>query len=75
MYIKYQSICQHTWVKDNEVLKFQRTSAKHFNVKNQIKSMFATICNTYCIIQCKIPMICLINSQRFITVYTYTYDI
>ena len=30
--------------------------------------MFATICNTYCIIQCKIQMICYINSQKHITV-------
>ena len=32
----------YTWVEDNEVLKFQRISAKHFDLKNQIKSMFAT---------------------------------
>ena len=36
-------ICQHTWVKGNEVLKFQRIYAKHFNVENQIKSVFATV--------------------------------
>ena len=30
--------------------------------------MFATICNTYCIIKCKIQIICLINSQKLITV-------
>ena len=41
----------------------------YFNVKNQIKSIFATICNTCCIIQCKIQMICYINSQKLITVY------
>ena len=61
-------ICQHTLVKDNEVFKFQRIYAKHFNTKNRIKSVFATICNTYYIIQCKIYMICLINSKKRITV-------
>ena len=34
-----------------------------------MKSMFATIYNMYCIIQCKIQMICYINSQKLITVY------
>ena len=29
--------------------------------------MFSTICNLYCIIQCKIQMISYINSQKFIT--------
>ena len=29
-----------------------------------MKSMFATICNTDCMIHCKIKMICLINSQK-----------
>ena len=33
--------------------------------------MFATICNTYCIIQCKIRMICHINLQKLITVYDF----
>ena len=33
--------CQHAWVEDNEVLKFQMISAKHFIIKNQIKSVFA----------------------------------
>ena len=61
-------ICQHTWVNDNEVLRFQRISAKHFSVKRQIKSVFATFLNTYYIIHCKIQMICLINSQKCITV-------
>ena len=59
-------ICQHIWLKDNEILIFQRISAKHFNIKNQIKSAFVKICNTYCIIQCKIQMICYINSQKLI---------
>ena len=35
-------ICQHTCVEDNEVLRFQRISANHFIVKNQIKSVLAT---------------------------------
>ena len=42
-------------------------SANHFNVKNQIESMFATICNTYCIIriiQSKIQMIYFMNLQK-----------
>ena len=60
-------ICQHTWVEYNEVLRFQRISAKHFNIKNQIKSVFAIVFNAYCIIHCKIQMICLINSQKNIT--------
>ena len=38
------------WVEDNEVLKSQKIAAKHFNLKNQIKSMFATICNTYTVL-------------------------
>ena len=41
-------------------------SVKHFNIKNQIKLMFATIC----IIHCKVQMISLINSQKLITVLT-----
>ena len=61
-------MCQHKLGPRSEVLKFQRIYAKYFNVKNQMKSMFATICNTYCIIQCKIQMICYINSQKLITV-------
>ena len=69
MYIKYQSICQHTWVKDNEALKFQRTSAKHFNVKNQIKSVFETVDKTHYIIHCNIQMICLIYSHKLTSVY------
>ena len=39
-----------------------------FNVKNQIKSIFAAICNMYSIIHCKIQLICLINSQKLLTV-------
>ena len=31
--------------------------------------MFVTICNTHCVINCKIQMICSINSQKLITVY------
>ena len=61
-------IFQHTWVEDNEFLRFQGISAKHLNVKNQIELMFATICNTFCIIHCKIQMICFINSQELISV-------
>ena len=59
MFIKYL-----VFVEDNVFLKFQRIFAKHFNVKNQIKFMFATVWNIYCIIHCKIHMICLINSQK-----------
>ena len=68
----YQISCiyQHTWVEGNEVLNFQMIFVKHFNVKNQIKLMFATLCKTYCIIHYKIQMICLINSQNLITVYS-----
>ena len=48
-------ICQHIWVEDNEVLRFQWISAKRFNVKkSQIELVFATVCNAYCIIHCKI---------------------
>ena len=66
----YQISCiwQHTWVKNNEFLRFQSISAKHFNVKNQMVSVFATVFNAYCIIHCNIQMICLINSQKLITV-------
>ena len=35
-------ICQHTWIEGNEALGFQIISAKDFNVKNKIKSVFAT---------------------------------
>ena len=62
-------ICQHTFFKDKEILRFQRISVKHFNVKNQLKSVFATIYNTHSIIHCKIQMICLITSKKLITVY------
>ena len=65
-------MCQHKLVRRHKVFRFQRFFAKHFNVKNQMKSMFATICNTYSIIQCKIQMICYINSQKIIRVYTTT---
>ena len=57
-------MCQHKLSRRYEVLKFLKIFTKHFDVKNQIKSMFATICNTYSIIHCKIQMICLINSQK-----------
>ena len=60
-------ICQHIWAEDNEVLRFQRIPAKHFNVKNQIKSVFATVYNKYYAIHCKIQMICWMNSQKLIT--------
>ena len=33
-------MCQH---KTREVFRFQKIYAKHFNVKNQMKSMFATL--------------------------------
>ena len=33
-----------------------------------MKSVFATVCNVYRIIHCKIQMICLINSQKLIKV-------
>ena len=61
-------MCQHKLGLRREVMRIQRIYAIHFNVKNLIKSMLATICNTYCIIQCKIQMICYINSQNLITV-------
>ena len=59
-------MCQHKLGWRWEGLKFQMISSKHFNVKNQIKSVFATVCNTYCIIHCKIQMNCLINSQSLL---------
>ena len=62
-------MCQHKFGQRWRVMKFQRMYAKHFNKKNQVKSIFATICSTYCIIQCKIKMICLIYSQKLITVH------
>ena len=62
-------ICQDKLSQRKEVLKFQSISAKYFNVKTLIKSMFVTICNTYCIIHCKIQMIFMINLQKLITVY------
>ena len=37
--------------------------------KNQTKSMFATNCNTYCIINYTNQMICKINSQKLITMH------
>ena len=39
MYNKY---CEFVYIHDNEVLRFQRISTKYLNVKNQIKSVFAT---------------------------------
>ena len=36
--------------------------------------MFAIVCNTYCIIHCKIQIICLINSQKLITVQCESTD-
>ena len=47
MHIKYSVFVNIYWVEDNEILKFQRIFAKHFNVKSQIKSMFTAICNSY----------------------------
>ena len=67
-------MCQHKLVRCHQVFRFQKIYAKHFNVTNQIKSMFATTSNTYCIIQCKIQLICYINSQKLIRVKNYTYD-
>ena len=40
-------ICHHTWIEDNEVLRFQRICDKYFNSKNHIKTVFATIYYTY----------------------------
>ena len=57
---------QHKLGRLCEVLKFQMIYAKHLNVKYQIKSILATICNTYCIIHCKIQIICLTISQRIL---------
>ena len=57
-------MCQHKLVRSGEFFRFKRIYAKNFNVKNQMKSMFATIYNTYCIMYCKIQMICYINSQK-----------
>ena len=51
-------ICQHKVVRRHQVFRFQRIYAKHFNVKNQMKQIFTTICNMYCIIQCKVQMNC-----------------
>ena len=62
-------MCQHELDKTREVLKFQMISAKHFNVKNQIKSMFKTICNMYCIIKCKNQIICYLLYKFAITYY------
>ena len=69
----YQILCMcqcHKLGRKLEVLKFQRISDKHFNVKNQIKSMFAIICNTYCIIHCKIQIVFVIILQKLYTVNT-----
>ena len=64
-------MCQHKLARREEVFRFQRIYAKHFNVKNQIKSMFAYICNTYCIIQSKFAKAyysAVQNNQRFQTI-------
>ena len=61
-------MCQHKHVRRHQILRFQRIYARHFNVTNQIKSMFATTCNTYSTIQCKIQIIRYINSQKLTTV-------
>ena len=45
-------------------MKFQEIYAKHFNIKNQIKSMFAAVCITYYIFHCKTQMNLSINSQK-----------
>ena len=66
-------MCQYKLGRRWENLKFQWIYAKHFNVKNQIESMFATICNTYCIIHCKIKIICLINLQKLNSVHQILY--
>ena len=60
----------NVFVLKSKVLKFQRISAKHFIVKIQIKFVFATACNTYCIIHCKIQMNFLTISQKLITLMT-----
>ena len=49
------------WVEDNEVLKFQRISAKHLNVKNKIN-----VCSTYCLIHYKIQMVFMIILQKLL---------
>ena len=39
---KISCMCQRKLVRRHEVFRFQRFYAKHFNVKNEIKSKFAT---------------------------------
>ena len=69
--VYYESKCVNiNSVEDDESWNFRGfLRAKHFNVKNPIKSMFVTICNAYFIIKFKIQMICFIISQKLITVY------
>ena len=72
MYINYR-ISVNT-IRREEVLKFQRISDKLFIVKKQIKSMFAAVYNTYCIIPntiyiYNIQMIFMIILRKLITVY------
>ena len=64
-------MCQHKPILKKEIFIFQKIYAKHFNLENRIKSMFATIFNKCCIIQCKIQIFCLVNSQKLITVYIF----
>ena len=63
MHIKYRAC-----VSINSVEKDKSSDFRVF-LQNQMKSMFATICNTYCIIQCKIRIIYLIYSKKLVIVY------
>ena len=56
-------MCQHKHGLRREVFRFKRINAKHFNVLNQIKSMFAT--------QCKIDLIKMLDKFA-ITYYCVT---
>ena len=58
-------MCQHKLVWRHKVFRFQRILCETFQCK---KSNKINVCNTYCKINCKIQMICLINSLELITV-------
>ena len=67
MYLNYRVLINIHGLKIIRFLRFQNFSAKHFNVK---KSNKISVCNTYCIIQCKFQIICLMNLQKLITVWS-----
>ena len=64
-------MCQHKLGRRLVVLRFRRIYPKHFNVKKSNEINVFKICNTYCVIHCKIQMIILINSQKLIKVFAF----